>query len=247
MGKHAYARSYVRAQGRHRRPTEHRPIARSAVAAGGLTAGALVAGGLAAPAALAASADDFARLRMCEAGGNYHTNTGNGYYGAYQFSLGTWRGLGYSGLPSSASPSTQDAAARKLQARSGWGQWPACSRKLGLGHSSSHHSTSSTAGHFTSASSSRAVVVHTAQGNVLSVHDVDVYREDVRELQAKLQLLGYDLELDGHFGQETGAMVRKFQESVSITVDGTVGPETQHALQLQLALVAHLVDLIHRS
>jgi hypothetical protein len=74
----------------------------------------------------------FAELRECESGDNYSDNTGNGYYGAYQFSLGTWQGLGYSGLPSDASPSLQDQAAEQLQARSGWGQWPACSAELGL-------------------------------------------------------------------------------------------------------------------
>lgn len=76
--------------------------------------------------------DVWEALRQCESGGNYADNTGNGYYGAYQFSLGTWSGLGYSGLPSNAAPETQDEAAQKLQARSGWGQWPACSRQLGL-------------------------------------------------------------------------------------------------------------------
>jgi hypothetical protein len=74
----------------------------------------------------------WASLRQCESGGNYKDDTGNGYYGAYQFALGTWHGLGFSGLPSSASPAVQDEAAQKLQARSGWGQWPACSRKLRL-------------------------------------------------------------------------------------------------------------------
>jgi hypothetical protein len=74
----------------------------------------------------------FAALRECESGDNYSDNTGNGYYGAYQFSLQTWQGLGYSGLPSDAAPSVQDQAAQQLQARSGWGQWPACSAELGL-------------------------------------------------------------------------------------------------------------------
>jgi Transglycosylase-like domain len=74
----------------------------------------------------------FAALRKCESGGNYKTNTGNGYFGAYQFAVQTWRALGFSGLPSDATPETQDEAARKLQAKAGWGQWPACSRKLGL-------------------------------------------------------------------------------------------------------------------
>ena len=71
------------------------------------------------------------RLRNCEAGGRYDRNSGNGYYGAYQFSAGTWRSLGYKGLPHQAPPEVQDEAARKLQARSGWGQWPACSRRIG--------------------------------------------------------------------------------------------------------------------
>ena len=83
-------------------------------------------------AAAPATGDAWARLRACESGGNYAANTGNGYYGAYQFSLTTWRALGYSGLPSAAAPAVQDAAAQRLQASAGWGQWPACSRSLGL-------------------------------------------------------------------------------------------------------------------
>ncbi len=71
------------------------------------------------------------RLRNCEAGGRYDRNSGNGYYGAYQFSAGTWRSLGYKGFPHQAPPEVQDEAARKLQARSGWGQWPACARRIG--------------------------------------------------------------------------------------------------------------------
>jgi hypothetical protein len=71
-------------------------------------------------------------LRMCESGGDYSADTGNGYYGAYQFLLSTWEDLGFSGLPSNAPPAEQDQAAQELQARYGWGQWPACSAELGL-------------------------------------------------------------------------------------------------------------------
>ncbi len=71
-------------------------------------------------------------LRQCESHNNYEINTGNGYYGAYQFAAGTWKKLGYSGLPHRAAPAVQDEAAKVLQAKAGWGQWPACSRKLGL-------------------------------------------------------------------------------------------------------------------
>ena len=45
----------------------------------------------------------FRNRRVCESGDNYAEDTGNGYYGAYQFSLSTWYGLGpFTGLPSEA-------------------------------------------------------------------------------------------------------------------------------------------------
>ena len=83
--------------------------------------------------AAAGGGDDllWQRLRNCEAGGRYERNSGNGYYGAYQMSAGTWHNLGFGGLPHQAPPEVQDQAARKLQSRSGWGQWPACSRRIG--------------------------------------------------------------------------------------------------------------------
>ena len=76
--------------------------------------------------------DVWLRLRECESGNNYQANTGNGFYGAYQFSQDTWSNLGYSGRPDQEPPAMQDAAAQKLQSQSGWGQWPACSAALGL-------------------------------------------------------------------------------------------------------------------
>jgi Transglycosylase-like domain len=71
-------------------------------------------------------------LRDCESGDNYQENTGNGFYGAYQFSATTWTGLGYPGRPDLEPPAMQDQAAMQLQAEAGWGQWPACSAALGL-------------------------------------------------------------------------------------------------------------------
>lgn len=65
-----------------------------------------------------------AHVRKLESGGNYATNTGNGYYGAYQFNLGTWRGVGGTGLPSNASPAEQDMRAQMLYARRGCSPWP---------------------------------------------------------------------------------------------------------------------------
>jgi LysM repeat protein len=65
-----------------------------------------------------------AGVRQRESGGNYATNTGNGYYGAYQFSLGTWAGVGGTGLPSNASPAEQDMRAQMLYNQRGCSPWP---------------------------------------------------------------------------------------------------------------------------
>lgn len=72
------------------------------------------------------------RLAACESGGNWAINTGNGFYGGLQFTLSSWQGVGGSGYPHQASKSEQIARAQMLQARQGWGAWPACSARLGL-------------------------------------------------------------------------------------------------------------------
>jgi hypothetical protein len=71
---------------------------------------------------------DLHKLRICESGDNFRADTGNGYYGAYQFSPATWQSLGFRGRADHAKPATQNRAARDLHARSGWSAWPACSR-----------------------------------------------------------------------------------------------------------------------
>lgn len=77
--------------------------------------------------------DVWAALAQCESGGNPSIVSRNGlYHGLYQFSVSTWQSVGGTGLPSQASAAEQTERAQILQARSGWGQWPACSRKLGL-------------------------------------------------------------------------------------------------------------------
>ena len=74
----------------------------------------------------------WAQLAQCESGGDPKTNTGNGFYGLYQFTLETWQSLGGTGYPHEADAATQTAMAKKLQAQAGWGQWPGCADKLGL-------------------------------------------------------------------------------------------------------------------
>ena len=72
----------------------------------------------------------WAALRNCESTNNYLVNTGNGYYGAYQFDQSTWESVGGTGRPHWAAPVVQDARARLLSARRGWFPWPICGRHL---------------------------------------------------------------------------------------------------------------------
>ena len=73
------------------------------------------------------------RLAQCESGGNWAINTGNGYYGGLQFSLGTWQSYGGPGLPHQQSRETQIMIAERVRAATGgYGSWPACSQSLGL-------------------------------------------------------------------------------------------------------------------
>jgi Transglycosylase-like domain len=68
-------------------------------------------------------------IRMCESGGNYSTNTGNGFYGAYQFTVGTWHANGGSGMPHLNSPQEQDRVAMNLYRKVGThtsASWPNC-------------------------------------------------------------------------------------------------------------------------
>ncbi|WP_291314946.1 resuscitation-promoting factor [Corynebacterium sp. UBA2622] len=74
-------------------------------------------------------------IAACESGGNWSTNTGNGYQGGLQFDQSTWAAYGgtaYAPTADQASREQQIAIAEKTQAAQGWGAWPACTAKLGL-------------------------------------------------------------------------------------------------------------------
>ena len=92
--------------------------------------------GLLAATGNAAAADGgvWDRIARCESGGNWHINTGNGYYGGLQFSAGTWRAYGgsaYAATADKASRQAQIAVATKVQHAQGWGAWPVCSARAG--------------------------------------------------------------------------------------------------------------------
>ena len=65
-------------------------------------------------------------IAACESGGNPATNTGNGFYGKYQFTLETWASVGGTGNPAAASEAEQDMRAARLYARAGSAPWPVC-------------------------------------------------------------------------------------------------------------------------
>ena len=65
-------------------------------------------------------------IAACESGGNPSTNTGNGFYGKYQFTQSTWESVGGTGNPAAASEAEQDARAAQLYAQSGSTPWPVC-------------------------------------------------------------------------------------------------------------------------
>ena len=75
-------------------------------------------------------AEALSRLRSCE--GSYTSNTGNGYYGAYQFDKRTWGKYGGYEVASDAPASVQDQKAWETYKARGWQPWPTCKIKMGL-------------------------------------------------------------------------------------------------------------------
>ena len=129
-------------QPRHRAQT--RSLRKAAVVAA-------IAVAVAAPVSSTLSSADAAtdrtwnRLAGCESGGNWHINTGNGYYGGVQFSESTWLAYGGGRYAHRADLATRDQQIRiaeKVLKDVGWHAWPACSAKLGLTAADAHASNS---------------------------------------------------------------------------------------------------------
>ncbi|MFC5272593.1 transglycosylase family protein [Brachybacterium sacelli] len=115
------------------RTAARRGLARTAVT---LAGGAVVATGMLATGTAANAATGWDEVAACESGGNWSTNTGNGYYGGLQFSQQTWDAFGGSEYASSAdqaSKSQQIAVAEKVLAQQGQGAWPNCGGPLSGG------------------------------------------------------------------------------------------------------------------
>jgi len=78
-----------------------------------------------------ASSVNWDAIAKCESGGNWAINTGNGFYGGLQFTLGTWHANGGQGMPQNASREQQIAGAERVLATQGIHAWPVCGLRGG--------------------------------------------------------------------------------------------------------------------
>jgi len=109
------------------------------------TAGTAALLGTAQPAS--ASSVNWDAIAQCESGGNWSTNTGNGYYGGLQFSSSTWAGYGgkqYAPNAHQASRAQQIAVAERVLGGQGIGAWPVCGAHGGSAKQYSGENTSGT-------------------------------------------------------------------------------------------------------
>ena len=82
-----------------------------------------------APAPASSGGVNWSAVAACESGGNWSTDTGNGFYGGLQFTQQTWLAYGggqYAASANQASESQQIAVAQQVLAGQGIGAWPVC-------------------------------------------------------------------------------------------------------------------------
>jgi hypothetical protein len=67
------------------------------------------------------------RIAYCESTGNWHINTGNGFYGGLQFTLQTWWSVGGRSRPDLNSELEQKyRGVLTYKRRGSWADWPVC-------------------------------------------------------------------------------------------------------------------------
>lgn len=192
-----------------------------------------------APASADPSANAWATLRSCESGGNYSTDTGNGYFGAYQFDQATWRSVGGSGSPADASPGEQDYRALYLYRERGFSPW-ICAQLSGLTDSGD-----GSAGSGRVPSRAEAAYLSGGRGDYVEPdpnacrvsgatapvwHGVTfVLGETYRDLicfQRQLGHRGYGLVGSGHFGNNTLAALHRFESDLGLPQASVIGERT---------------------
>jgi len=186
------------------------------------------------------SAADWEALRQCESTGRYDINTGNGYYGAYQFDLSTWRSVGGSGRPDQATPAEQDYRALYLYRMRGWQPWT-CARIAGLsedGDARSKNVPTYGGGSNTPAppppppSAPSAPAPATPSG--VPAYPGRIFTEGVTSdalvaWQKQMGARGFGLTGTGFYGALTKSAVISLQQQAGLEVDGKIGRNTWNA------------------
>ncbi len=167
----------ARYKGKHRKSSNFsRNATRFAVA------GAVVATPLA--VAAPASAADWDELAQCESSGNWHINTGNGFYGGLQFTASTWSAFGGDQYASNAHLATraqQIEIAKKVLEAQGPGAWPACTSKTNwVSGSTSSSGSVSSSGSASSSSEDSSSSASSEQSSSASTQDSNAQAKSVQ-------------------------------------------------------------------
>ncbi len=179
------------------------------------------------------------QLRVCESSNDYATDTGNGYYGAYQFDLATWRSVGGQGYPNRASKAEQDRRALRLYRLRGWQPWT-CASILGLrGDADAGSGRTSdlpraaarvVGSRHRPAASHRAVTV-AATPRVPAFpgrrwYTYGDWNNHIKRFQDQMHHRGYFPVGTGQYGPNTQRMVKQLQRLNGLVPNGYIGPNT---------------------
>jgi hypothetical protein len=172
----------------------------------------------------------WAQLRNCESGDNYTSASANGYYGAYQFNLTTWRSVGGTGTPSKATPAEQNYRALYLYRMRGWQPW-GCAHNLHLppdtDAATKHTPTRADA---TYMNNQHTTTSHTTApawpGKIYTYGDC---APGLRTFQLHMNAYGYHFEGTGCYYAKTKTAVIAVQRANHLTVDAQLGPKTWQA------------------
>jgi hypothetical protein len=168
------------------------------------------------------TAGDWSKLRQCESSNRYTINTGNGYYGAYQFDLPTWRSVGGTSKPHLVAPGEQDYRALYLYRMRGWQPWE-CAGKLGLHNDKDARSKHKPAYSDSSYIGGKPGAMPKWPGVVYAYGDC---APALKTFQLRMNAYGYKFDGTGCYYAKTRKAVLELQRANGIKASGLLGPKT---------------------